>query len=93
MLGLQNFGEKFAKRIQFESWMLMFLYEFMREKVVIRYPVETGDTSAPQIVQQRHNETLKQLLSQWKPESKDLSGLCTAMKVTSFYSFLIIRSE
>ena len=86
MFGLQYFGEKFAKRIQFESWMLMFLYEFMREKVVIRYPVETGETAASQVIQQRHNETLKQLLSHWKPGSRDLSGLCAAMKVTSFCS-------
>jgi len=86
MFGLQHFGEKFPKRIQFESWMLMFLYEFMREKVVIRYPVETGETAASQVIQQRHNETLKQLLSHWKPGSRDLSGLWAAMKVTSFCS-------
>jgi hypothetical protein len=93
MVGLTNFEEQFAKRIKFQSWGLMFLYEMMREKVVIAYPIETGDGDTPQTIRKKHNDTLRQLVSHWKPASKDVTSLCTSMKVISPVFMLTARLD
>jgi hypothetical protein len=67
---LKSFGNKFAENTTYESFMLLFLYEYMHETVVVARQAATERTLGSMVEKERHGVTMGKLLELWKGESK-----------------------
>ena len=84
LMAFTAFEAGFTRRVRMESWMLMFLYEVLHERMCVQLPLFTGSSNRTEAeLQQSHNATLDLLVRHWKPHSKDIKGLRTSMKVCS----------
>jgi len=81
LLSFQNFDHNYVSCVKYEIGMLMFLYEYMHEKLCVAFPIETESGDSAQKIQEKHNTTVDNLLKIWKPESMNFRGLRTFMKV------------
>lgn len=59
---------------------MLFLYECLHERLALRYATE-GTKENVRTIQARHNATLKDLVTAFKPDSKNTDGLRKSMKV------------
>ena len=82
---LKGFGNKFAESAAYESFMLLFLYEYMHETVVVAHQTATERTLGPMAEKQRHGVTMGNVLQLWKGESKakTVEGTLCNFKVVS----------
>jgi hypothetical protein len=80
---LQQFAKKFAEHSSNEAFMLLFLYEFMRERICIHHRALTGRRYGPAEEKIRHGPTLEALASSWKGDVKPRGKKVTkAVKVS-----------
>lgn len=91
---LEKFGDHVVKTTASTGYLGLFFYEYMHEKVCIKYREET-DSQHPESslrtsrdIRGEHNKTLVQLVSHWKSRSNP-SGTASAMKVVSHFILLL----
>lgn len=81
MVMFHHYDQEYTHRLKYEAFMLMFMYEYMHEQVVLRFPVETDIAKNPQDIKEAHNNTLAQLIRLWKRDIQNVDGTRTSMKV------------
>ena len=70
MVSLQQFTKKFAENSGNEAFMLLFLYEYMRERICVVHQASTGRVYGPAEEKRRHGDTLEALAVVWKGDVK-----------------------
>jgi len=77
---VHTFDDQFVKRLKYDGFMLMFLYEVLYEKVALK---TRGPTESSTSIQARCNETLEAHIKVWKNRSDNPKAVREAMKAST----------
>jgi hypothetical protein len=92
LANMGDFQNKYVQHSINRGYFLLFTYEMMHEKISLdhRDITDTPDTIllTQKHIQNRHNETLGNIVRLWKPKVKNPTENATQMKVHSFFSSL-----
>lgn len=92
---LKGFRNEFAQIATNESFMLLFLYEYMHETVVVTHQAATERTLGSMVEKERHRVTMEKLLKLWRGELKvkSMAGTLSNYKVISNLKYSVDKPD